>query len=97
MCDSTNLNLSPLCDITTDTTASQATLWGQAATATYLNMGLKPDYVENILGPTREFYINQDRRDRELLSSIVEVRQEMCQHFYFEIFLPDQSSRLQCF
>ena len=81
MCDSTNLNLSPLCDITADTTASQATLWGQAATATYLNMGLKPDYVENILGPTRQFYINQDRMDRELLSSIVEVRQDSRHHF----------------
>ena len=82
MCDSTNLNLSPLCDITAENSASQATLWGQAATATYLNRGLKPDYVENILGPTRQFYINQDRSDRELLSSIVEVRQERCHHFY---------------
>ena len=77
MCDSTNLNLSPLCDITAENSASQATLWGQAASATYLDRGLKPDYVENIVGPTREFYINQDRRDRELLSSILEVSQEI--------------------
>ena len=81
MCDSTNLNLSPLCDITAENTASQATLWGEAAMATYYNRGLKPGYVENILGPTRQFYINQDRVDRELLSSIVEVRQERRHHF----------------
>ena len=78
MCDSTNLNLSPLCDVTAANTESQATLWGQAASDTYHSLGLKPDYVENIVGPTRQFYINQDRRDRELLSSIVEVSQESC-------------------
>ena len=81
MCDFTNLNLSPLCDVTAGDPAGEATLWGEAASATYHDLGLKPDYVENILGATRQFYINQDRMDRELLSSIVEVRQDSRHHF----------------
>ena len=92
MCNSTNLNLSPLCDVTAANTESQATLWGQAASDTYHSLGLKPDYVEKIVGPTREFYINQDRRDRELLSSILEVRQKSSPPHLLPYFLsrPDQ-------
>ena len=92
-CDSTNLNLSPLCDLMAANPGSQPTLWGKAAAATYQGRGLEPSYVENILGHTRQFYINQDRRDRELLSSIVEVTSLLT--FHFDIFFcPDQSRRL---
>ena len=55
--------------------------------------GLGPSYVENILGHTRQFYINQDRRDRELLSSIVKVPSISISWFYIDIlfFYTDQS------
>ena len=91
MCDFTNLNLSPLCDVTAGDPAGEATLWGEAASATYHDLGLKPDYVENILGATRQFYINQDRMDRELLSGILEVRRENCLGFPYFLSRPDHS------
>ena len=90
MCDSTNLNLSPLCDLLATNTWSEATLWGEAAAATYHGRGLELSYVENILGHTRQFYINQDRRDRELLSSIVKVPSISISWFYLDIlFRPE--------
>ena len=73
-CDSTNLNVSPLCDITDPQAASQVTAWGQAARDTYSQLDTMPGYVDIIQGPTRQFYINMDRMQSELLTSLIEVR-----------------------
>jgi len=69
-CDSTNLNLSPLCDILNKNNDIEATIWGDAAKATY-DPENTPDYVHKILGPMRKYYINDARADRELLQSLV--------------------------
>ena len=65
--------MSPLCFIMDSFTTTQATAWGDAVRDTYLQDEL-PDYVRNILGPIRQFYINSDREERELLTGLVEVR-----------------------
>ena len=47
-------------------------MWGQAAKRSY-DPSNTPDYVKNILGPMRKYYISEDRAEMELLSSNVKV------------------------
>ena len=47
-------------------------MWGGAARRTY-NSNNTPEYVSNILGPRRKYYINERRAENELISSNVEV------------------------
>lgn len=51
---------------------TQATLWGDAARLSY-DPANTPDYVETILGPMRQYYVNQHRSNKELLSANVQV------------------------
>ena len=50
----------------------QATLWGDAARLSY-DPANTPDYVQTILGPMRQYYVSQQRSDKELLSANVQV------------------------
>ena len=44
---------------------AQATMWGDAAKDSYdPNI---PDYVSNILGPMRKYYVNERKSQSELL------------------------------
>ena len=48
---------------------AQATMWGDAAKDSYdPNI---PDYVSNILGPMRKYYVNERKSESELLLSKV--------------------------
>ena len=51
----------------------QATFWGDAAKNSY-DPSNTPDYIRNIQGPRRKYYINEKRAEVELLSSNIEVR-----------------------
>ena len=55
-------------------------MWGQAAKRSY-DPSNTPDYVKNILGPMRKYYISEDRAEMELLSSNVQVI--WCKKFVF--------------
>lgn len=52
---------------------AQATMWGDAAKDSYdPNI---PDYVSNILGPMRKYYVNERKSESELLLSKVWLMQ----------------------
>lgn len=50
----------------------QATFWGDAVKNSY-DPSNTPDYIRNIQGPRRKYYINEKRAEVELLSSNIEV------------------------
>ena len=56
----------------------QATLWGDAARLSY-DPANTPDYVQTILGPMRQYYVSQQRSDKELLSANVQVTRDNVQ------------------
>ena len=47
-------------------------MWGGAVRRTY-NSNNTPEYVSNILGPRRKYYVSERRAEKELISSNVEV------------------------
>ena len=47
-------------------------MWGEAARNTY-NQSNIPEYVKNIVGPMRKYYINDKRATKELLAANVQV------------------------
>ena len=47
-------------------------MWGEAARNTY-NQSNIPEYVKNILGPMRKYYISEKRAAKELLAANVQV------------------------
>ena len=70
-CDSSNLNLSPLCQL--KETASP-NLWADSVKASYLkNNGKMENYIEDLSRSTRPFYKNSKALENELLPGIVEV------------------------
>ena len=60
------------------TAVTQATLWGDAARLSY-DPANTPDYVQTILGPMRQYYVSQQRSDKELLSANVQVTRDNVQ------------------
>ena len=48
-------------------------MWGGAVRRTYNSNNNTPEYVSNILGPRRKYYVNERRAEKELISSNVEV------------------------
>ena len=47
-------------------------MWGGAVRRTY-NSNNTPEYVSDILGPRRKYYVSERRAEKELISSNVEV------------------------
>ena len=65
-CDSRNLNLSPLCNLSSTTLAK----WQPGVLETYGN--LKTDYVSNISGPLRNKYLGS-MNEEELITSLTKA------------------------
>ena len=64
-------------------------MWGDAAKDSYdPNI---PDYVSNILGPMRKYYVNERKSESELLLSKVWFIQ-FCNKYPIHYFLADTSS-----
>ena len=72
----------------------QATLWGDAARLSY-DPANTPDYVETILGPMRQYYVSQQRSDKELLSANVQVTRDniLCEP-YLTLMYSGQGRRI---
>lgn len=69
MCDSTNLNMSPLCDMENHQDPKK---WALDVKTLY-PAGDRPDYVRYLDTPTRSRYYTQERRDEELLKTLTKV------------------------
>ena len=69
-CDSSNLNLAPLCELSDDNILMNK-IWGDAVKRTY---GEKPPkYVARIPGTRRSFYVSKSREDKELIQALTKV------------------------
>ena len=70
-CDSSNLNLSPLCQLKEN---SSPNLWADSVRDSYLmNNGKIENYIEELSRSTRPFYKDRKALENELLPGIVEV------------------------
>ena len=70
-CDSSNLNLSPLCQLKE---TSSPNLWADSVKDSYLmNNGKIENYINELSRSRRPFYKNSKAVENELLPGIVEV------------------------
>ena len=80
-CDSSNLNLAPLCQLSDDDIHMNK-IWGDAAKKTY--GGKVPDYVARIRGPRRSFYVSKRREEKELLQALTKVLISCMKNHYLQ-------------
>ena len=69
MCDSTNLNISPLCDMGNHQYPKK---WALDVQKLYPE-GERPDYIRYLDTPVRSKYFTQERKDEELLKTLTKV------------------------
>ena len=62
-------------------------MWGDAAKMSY-SPSNTPDYVKNIAGPMRKYYVNKEKEARELLLYNVQVREIVTSEGQIAIFFP---------
>ena len=72
LCDSTDLNVSPLCDLLNPLQPSK---WADEVTSLYQagSDNALPDYIKRFGSPTRLRYSSDKRRNNELLKSLTKV------------------------
>jgi hypothetical protein len=68
-CDSRNLNLSPLCDLSSN---MQPQAWGEEVAEVYKNTQL-PDYIQRLERPGRSFYEDSKAVQGEIITSLTQV------------------------
>ena len=69
LCDSKNINNSPLCNLSA---VSDTTKWGDDVRQLYGEEGI-PEYVQKLSSPLRYNYHTQEQRSEELLQGLTEV------------------------
>ena len=69
-CDSRNLNLSPVCNFSSTTGPF---FWKAKVSEVYRMFGTVPDYIENKEDAARNFYPDEYLRNREIITSLIEV------------------------
>lgn len=87
-CDSRNINLSPICDLSKTSLAS----WRPSVKSTYESVYANPIYLDAVQGPLRLKYPN-DMAGKELITKLTEVVPNTL-IWYFFVFLG--KSDLQC-
>ena len=72
-CDSSNLNISPLCLLTEH---SGFSIWSESVKLSYEQKIGKPlpSYISELDGPTRQYYNNEESRKAELIPGLLDVR-----------------------
>jgi hypothetical protein len=68
-CDSRNLNLSPLCDLTSTV---EPVKWGKDVKEQYENTDV-PDYIQTLGSPMRNTYYTKAMKDNEMLKTLTKV------------------------
>ena len=68
-CDSRNLNLSPLCDLTSTV---EPVKWGKDVKEEYENTDV-PDYIQFLGSPMRNTYYTKAMKDNEMLKTLTKV------------------------
>ena len=76
LCDSTDLNVSPLCDMLNPIHPSK---WADQVTNQYpADTDNAPPYIQSFKSPTRLRYSTEDRKNKELLSTLTKVFEYFC-------------------
>ena len=69
-CDSRNLNLSPLCDLSNK---AGPFYWKTSVSDVYKKIGSIPDYIRNKEASERDFYLNNFLKNREIMPSFIKA------------------------
>ena len=69
ICDSHNLNASPLCELSRNTMIPK---WAQEVKELYGDLNV-PDYISSLATPMRDIYKDEKMRNEELLETLTKV------------------------
>ena len=69
ICDSHNLNASPLCELSRNTMIPK---WAQEVKELYGDLNV-PDYISSLATPMRDIYKDEKMKNEELLETLTKV------------------------